>query len=67
MPLVSSLNVHNVKSVTVEAEREYMSAGESSYTTRTITIETDHGQVEIILFSRFQKEEDEGPNMAFII
>lgn len=65
MSLSSSLNVHNVKRVTIEAEREYESA--LSYATRTITIETEHGQIEIILFSCYKKVEDEGPYMALTV
>lgn len=66
MSLSSSLNVHNVKRVTIEAEREYKGAVES-YATRTITIETDHGQIEIILFSCYKQVDDEGPYMALTV
>jgi len=63
---VSSLNVHGVKRVTIEAERECKGAVQS-YATRTITIETDHGQVEITLFSSHKTADDEDPFMAFVV
>lgn len=66
MPLSTSINVHDVKTVTIETERENRSV-DDVYVTRSIVIETTNGQVEISLFSQRKSILDDGPCMQVIL
>jgi DNA/RNA endonuclease YhcR with UshA esterase domain len=60
--LTSSMNIHGVIKITVEAERD-----NKIYGARTICIETETGTIEITLFSKRQEEDDDKPYMPFVI
>lgn len=62
MPLSASMNVHGVKRLTLEPERENKNAMDA-YATRTLVIETDQGSIEITLFSRHKDLDDDTPYM----
>jgi hypothetical protein len=66
MALSTSINVHDVKTVTLEHERENRSV-DDVYVTRSIIIETDNGQIEISLFSKRKSLLDDGPCMQVIV
>jgi len=66
MPLSTSMNIHGVKRVTIENERETKCLMDA-YATRTIVIETDQGSIEITLFSRHKGLDDDHPYMDVIV
>lgn len=66
MSLSTSINIHSVKRITIEPERENRSALDI-YTTRTIIVETDRGTIEISLFSSHRGLGDDQPCMETIV
>lgn len=66
MPLVTNMNIHGVKRVTLETERENKMALDA-YATRTVVIETDQGKIEITLFSGHKGLDDDAPYMEIIV
>lgn len=66
MSLSASMNIHGVKRITLEPERENRNALDI-YTTRTIIVETDQGTIEISLFSAHRGLGDDQPCMETIV
>ena len=66
MSITASMNIHGVKRVTLETERENKTALDA-YATRTIVIETDQGKIEITLFSDHKGLDDDSPYMEIIV
>ncbi len=60
--LTTSMNIHDVTKITIEAERD-----NETYGARTIRIETETGAIEITLFSKRQEEDDDKRYMQFVI
>ena len=66
MSLSASMNIHGVKRIRLEPEREHRNALDL-YATRTIIVETDQGTIEISLFSAHRELGDDQLCMETIV